>query len=650
MGFWQGLYESYEKNENTLKRLYPLSTTTISNNSDFIAVIVLNKDGNLAKDKPYIIKKAKKNPKNSSEYIDPPESITIPISEKSSARSGGAIEPHPLFDQFDYLKGSGKKFKEYIAQLKEFAESDFATDAVKAIYAYVSRKSVENDLANLNPKSKTNVIFDVRISEKKTWEEEELFKSWHSFYMNSWHDFYINRQKELASKQKELKEKQKPKKLKKKLGLDYISGMEQLEANYHPKKIVNSSGNAKLISDNDTSNFTFRGIFENSEEAFSIGYESSQKAHQFLRYLIKERGISCDSQVIFSYTIGNVEDEDLPNPLNGSKSVFGAFTFKTCIKPESEKQIELRAKTGFDYSEALSKALHSFNGGNALIKHDKTAVVVLDAASTGRLSVTFYRELLKNEYLEKIANWHDSCKWHFKIFEDEQSFTIVEAPSVDKIIEAVYGKPRSGQDASYVKIKKQAREQIVHCIFDGEDIPTNYIFNAVHRVSNPLAITNKDGKFVQNDFETMLCTTCALVQKSNKEKSMSLEPDRKDRDYLYGRLLGAADKLESYALYKSEKERVTNAIRFMNAFSQKPYKIWKDIHEKINIYFQKGGFALSEIEKIMDMFNDRPGDYENNAPLNSSYLLGFYHERAEIGRMAKKHSENNLNQEEDKNV
>jgi len=134
---------------------------------------------------------------------------------------------------------------------------------------------------------------------------------------------------------------------------------------------------------------------------------------------------------------------------------------------------------------------------------------------------------------------------------------------------------------------------------------------------------------------------------------MSLEHNRTDRDYLYGRLLGAADKLESRVLRERKEERNTNAIRFMNAFSQKPFKIWTDIHSKISIYFQKGGFALSEIQKIKNLF--KPGDFENNAPLNGSYLLGFYHERAEIERLKKeshnaKSSENNLKQEEDKNV
>jgi CRISPR-associated protein Csd1 len=616
MGFWQGLCESYEKNENLLKSLFPLSTTTISNNGDFIVVIIIDKNGGFIKAETIEKRKDKEKPKY----------IVIPVTEKSSGRSSG-IAPHPLFDQFDYLKGSGKKFEEYIAQLKKFAESSFATNAVKSIYEYVSKKNVEKDLANLNPKGKTNIVFNVEIPGKtlKIWEEDELFEAWHNFYISK----------------------------KEKLPLDYITGTEQLNSISHPKKIVNSLGNAKLISDNDTSNFTFRGKFKNSSEAFSIGYESSQKAHQFLRYLVNDRGFHCDTQVILSYTIGSVEK--LPESLENSSSVFCAYVEKIEAKTEIEKYIKTKAGTGFDYSEELSKALLGYNSSKVLMNHDRTAVVASDAAGPGRLSVTFYRELAKEEYLEKIADWHSACKWCFKILIDKQFYDIIETPNVDKIIEAVYGKSRGGQDNSYNKIKKQAREQLIRCIFDGVTLPKNYILNAVLRVSNPLAITNNNGKFSQYDFEIMLSTTCALVKKFyiKEDYQMSIEHNRTDRDYLYGRLLGAADKLESRVLRERKEERSSNAIRFMNAFSRKPFKIWTDIHEKISIYFQKGGFALSEIQKIKDLF--KPGDYENNSPLNGSYLLGFYHERAEIERLAKesrssKNLDNNLNQEEAKDA
>jgi len=112
---------------------------------------------------------------------------------------------------------------------------------------------------------------------------------------------------------------------------------------------------------------------------------------------------------------------------------------------------------------------------------------------------------------------------------------------------------------------------------------------------------------------------------------LSIEHERTDRDYLFGRLLGAADKLEEHALYRDAKERtVTAAIRYMQAFSQRPFRTWHTIHSCLVPYIQKvkGDFAFREIEKIKNLFI--PGDFEKDSQLNGSYLIGYYHERAFI--------------------
>ena len=59
----------------------------------------------------------------------------------------------------------------------------------------------------------------------------------------------------------------------------------------HAKGIVSIKGNAKLISSNDSSGFTYRGRFVNDKQAFSISYEASQKAHNALKWLIANQGV-----------------------------------------------------------------------------------------------------------------------------------------------------------------------------------------------------------------------------------------------------------------------------------------------------------------------------------------------------------------------
>lgn len=626
MSLWQDLADSYDKNADILSSIYPISTTTISNNGDIIATIIIDGEGNFLKADKFEKVKKDKNGKDSTQ----PVQICIPVTEKSMGRSSG-IAPHPVFDQYEYLNGNGKKFEAYISELAKFASSEFATQQIKAIYKYVAKGTVKTDLEEIAPKDKTNIIFEVQIPgnlKGKVWEDKMFFEAWNNYYLNQ---------------------------IKNTKTLDYITGNYLPIASSHPKKIANSSANAKLISDNDSTNFTFRGKFKDSTEAFSISYEASQKAHQFLRYLINEkRGYYCGEQVILSFTIGSIRNS-LPPPLDDTKSIWDFLQEFQC-KTEHEKQINLRAETGLDYADALKKSLGGFGYSKTMEQHIKTAVIVLDAATTGRLSITFYRELDRNEYLECVADWHQTCKWNLQFWSNEnQKFVkYISAPTIDKIIESVYGKSRSNNDESYIKIKKTARERLLRCIFDKALLPVDYVTAAVRRASNPLGITT-NGKFDRDGFNQLLATTCALVcknyqQNKKEELKLNIELERSDRDYLYGRLLGAADKLEERALKEKDKGRITAAIRHMQAFSQHPFRTWQTIHNCLTPYIQmfRGDFALNEIQTIHKLF--KPSDYKNDDPLNGLYLIGYYHERAYIEHLiaeAKNKKQTIINEEKE---
>ena len=626
MSLWQYFVESYDKNSDALKVNYPLSATSVFNKDNWIAVIVIDSDGKFIKS--YKIEKTKKDKKTNQDIV-PVVSMSIPVTEKSAGRSSTTIAPHPVFDQYGYVKGGGEKFdgkmakngyqKGYREVLKGFAESRFATTQVRAIYTYIEKRTVEKDLSDYSPNEKTNVFFEVETPgglKTKLWEDASLFEAWHKYYLST----------------------------KSNTAMDSVTGENGLLAMSHPKKISNVSANAKLISDNDKENFTFRGRFENSLQAVSIAYESSQKAHQFLRYLVNDRGIVCGEQVILSFTIGSTKNT-LP-PLDDTKSIVDFMVRNSGPRTETDRQIALQAVTGFNYADALRQALDGFRYGVILEQHAKTAVLALDAPISGRMSVTFYRELAQKEYLERIAQWHKDCEWHQVFWKkkeenDERKIpvSIISAPSVDQMIEAVFGRPRSfNGKAAYIKVKKAARELLLRCIFDGAFLPADYVFSAIHRASNPLVVTRND-KFDRNGFEQILSTACAIVRKDFKQRKMedytlSLESERSDRDYLYGRLLGAADKLEEHALYKNDKNRiVTAAIRYMQTFSQHPFRTWETIHSSLVPYIQKikGSFAFQEIQAVKGLF--KVGDFENDAPLNGSYLIGYYHERAYIDKL-----------------
>ncbi len=631
MGLWQLLATGYDANPELARvdagGLYPLSSTTISNQSNFLVILTLGPNGQL-RDTTVV-------PKRNDKRGDPLQSFPIPVTQDSLSRARES-HPHPLFDQREYvfpaIEGGvqkiTKKNTQYRTLLQEFVESGFAPAFVKAVWRYVSdgNQNFEADLPE-GTKPKTPILFRVEepgIANSNLWEKPELFSAWHTFYM---------RKIESESGQT----------------LDFIGGGVDIVAQFHPKKISLAAGNAKLVSANDKSNFVFRGIYRHPDncpkadqdafkrrfgltDAVTIGYESSQKAHQFLRYLIATHGIHCGEQVIVPFANRTGATSLPPPPVADDDEDWGDDELTTT----SDVMTELGAHTGLDYAKSLGKALVGFTPDRLVEAHAPTAIAIFESATPGRLSITYYRELARDEYLENVRRWHEACKWPIwrKSKDSGQPFVVFGAPSFERILQAAFGWPKSATDSGYQKLKQRVRAQLIRSVFDNVPLPVDFVSNAIRRASNPLAVAS-DGQFDRNRFLATLATTCALLkhETTNPKESfeMSIDLDRTDRDYLYGRLLGAADKLEEYALHKKDSSRlVTAAIRYMQAFSMRPATTWQIIHNQLIPYKQqvRNCIADRELQSIYALL--AVGTSVDDSPLSGVYLAGYYHERAHI--------------------
>lgn len=76
-----------------------------------------------------------------------------------------------------------------------------------------------------------------------------------------------------------------------------------------PKKIVSVNGNAKLLSANDSTNFTYRGRFASKEEALQVDGETSQKIHSTLQWLVNNHGTITDTQAIVICSVKNPNEK-----------------------------------------------------------------------------------------------------------------------------------------------------------------------------------------------------------------------------------------------------------------------------------------------------------------------------------------------------
>ena len=88
--------------------------------------------------------------------------------------------------------------------------------------------------------------------------------------------------------------------------------------------------------------------------------------------------------------------------------------------------------------------------------------------------------------------------------------------------------------------------------------------------------------------------------------TMYLEPNRDDRDYLYGRLLALADNFEESVLRKQGvKDRPTNAIKLMSNFTAKPYTTWGTLWKQLMPYLKSangGSWFRNEVDDVMALF------------------------------------------------
>lgn len=545
-----------------------------------------------------------------------PGKLTIPIpsTEDSESRSGRAVFPHPLHDQIGYLSTNEEKREKYLLQLGEWSELH---PKVEAVRKYILNNTLIEDLQTCGIKTdeKMFVRFSVETLDDLTpnlWEDKTVSEAWQRY-----------------CKQKQSDE----------TTLCYISGELLPITNKHPKNTNASTGNAKLISCNDNTNFTYKGRFSKPGQANAISIDASHKAHAMLKFLIATQGYKCDTQAIVTWAVDNGEAQ--PNLFEDSLGIYG----KT-IETERETLIEAQSELDFDYAKKLNYAIRGHGNSENLKNLNRlVAVIAVDAATTGRMAVTFYKDLQENEYIERIINWHETCCWHFR----SKGKSYISAPSADRIIAAVHGAPKG---EGYNKVKKQSRERILNIMLNGEKIGKAWLNASVNRVSNPFSYDKSDGGWDFYKWEAAINVACAIAKKhylDNKEDfKLELEKTRNDRDYLYGRMLAIADKVESHARYLQDKKsdtdkRPTNAVRYMSAFAAKPFRTWEVIYHQLNPYFQRlngGEWYQRELDEIMSLFKE--GEYENDKPLNGKYLMGYSLQRRALN--------NNKNEEVTENV
>ncbi|MFV9646012.1 MAG: type I-C CRISPR-associated protein Cas8c/Csd1, partial [Desulfobacterales bacterium] len=601
--------------------------------------------------------------------------IVLPATEKSAGRSGKKPPPHPLADKIQYVAkdypdfgGVNSFYSEYHTLLAAWCESEFVHQKAQAVLKYIDKGEVIVDLvaANILHIDENNrlrrewpfevtaenpqpIIFkllpkkeDKKTKEKYTdqgsalvcWSVEENddpnSNTWtDQSLQQSWTDF--DAQAEGAK------------------GLCFITGKEHTLAANHPAKLRHTGDKAKLISANDMSGFTFRGRFTDTKKSISakgsqsvgISLEVTQMSHNALRWLISRQGYRNGDQVYLAWAVSG---KNIPDPLTDSWSLLGDdIILQQEIAQEPEHQIDHAMDLGESFAHKFNNYLRGYRA--KLEPNEQIVAMGLDSATPGRMGIIYYRELLASEFLDRIHNWHTQFAWpqrHTKEYPNPNSNkksvrkTIwpVSTPVPRVIAEAAYGDTLKSNNT----LKKSLLERILPCIIDGRPFPQDVMIAAIRRVSNRSAYKT-DKQWL---WEEHLGVACALFKgfymrhpdKTKRRKyAMTLEEENKSRDYLYGRLLAIAERIEEVALNVGGESRPTTAARLMQRFADRPFSTWRNIELGLQPYMQRlqgkrAGF-LTNRKKELDMVHSAflPDDFASKKPLSGEFLLGYHCQR-----------------------
>lgn len=516
--------------------------------------------------------------------------IAIPVTEESAGRTSAPC-PHPLCDQLGYLApNTPTKEGLYLKGLAEWVGSGHTHPKLQAVLHYVRSGTILPDLARAEV---------IQLGADGKPNDEKLLVRWVVIGLGDklsgpcWTDraliqcfiqYYTEQQSRRTS------------------CLCMISGAEEFPARQHPKGIIAINGNAKLISANDSSGFTYRGRFDSPEQAATIGYLSSQKAHNALRWLAVNQGVTFGGRTFLCW---NPQGHPMP-PVHGSMGRRGGSSQK-------------RSATPTEYRQQLRDTLSGWNDG--LPVRAGVVIAVFDAATTGRLAVTYYNELLASDFLQRLCDWEETCCW-------ENGPLGVQSPTLFQLVSWAFGVPRNGKVETDDRILAQQMQRLAVCRVDRAAFPLDIERALVEKASN-LLIYEGDNR------TKLLFTTCAAIRKYHydhwkEEWGMALDQNNCDRSYLFGRLLAIAEAVEN-STYTDEDRRETNAVRMQKAFSLRPMTTWRILEEKLTPYYKQLDPGLRQyyrklIQEIVDKLS--ASNIDLNQKLDDIYLLGYYHQRA----------------------
>ena len=134
---------------------------------------------------------------------------------------------------------------------------------------------------------------------------------------------------------------------------------------------------------------------------------------------------------------------------------------------------------------------------------DTILVMGLEAATAGRLSITYYNEFSARDFWNRIEAWYDTCKW---IFYSKKMKNTEQTPNFKQIVRCAFGTEQGNFIDVSDKVLKEQSQRLMKCMLEGGTIPWDIVNALVNRASMPTA-------YSYNNRAYLLSTACAVIKK-----------------------------------------------------------------------------------------------------------------------------------------
>ncbi|RSJ56066.1 CRISPR-associated protein (Cas_Csd1) [Streptococcus gordonii] len=612
MDFFASLLKAYEKAEEIglvdqqngdNPVLLPLYHTSLKSNGKNIITVKLDQDGSFYK----------------AEFMADNQTIIFPVTANSVARSGSNPDPHPLVDKFSYYVAEVNQtqydnYHEQLANWIDYCDEGDVKGFLTKIQRFILQTNFLNDiLHSLFGESYQRDVLKITYPDSdgkgKTIDLSAYFLEFSIVQFHGFKDESVTSYKALhqsfisfmTANQVDL-------------GTCNISGRLEQITNKHRGLM----GNAKIISVSNKGE-AYKGRFREREDVFRVGYETSEKIHLMIKYLLDNNNSSTwlgSSQYLinwFSDDLANESQLDIVKPVFDDLFEDDEEEDKVFIKPSKENQ----------------QIGSSFIKGKKLFSNDAMYnIAILNKTSNGRIALKYFRQVQVSQLLKNLETWQENYSWEAKTKIGNYN---LKTPSFNEIINAAYGVDRERYlELDNDSFRSDQYQQLVTALIDGRSIPNTIVKKLEDNIK-------QRQKYSKHWYQVQQVSLAVLQKQYGREFTPMLDHQETDRSYLFGRLLAIYElfEVQRYALDGSSQERITNAERYWSAYTGQPAKMMNHLENKIKPYeevlkLNRPGIwhkLEKERKEIIKLLTPLYANKEFTQPLDYKFIFGYYAEK-----------------------